>query len=137
MKGVKKMRWLKFRVWYKRFPQPKEGEMRYFRQSEDDFPSSCNKYQTDKWMQFIGLQDSLGKDVYDGDVVLVTPHAGMDKNPYYGLVEWISPNFQIKAPKGKFPFSDGYIPVISSLGMLCGIEVVGNIHENKELLNKI
>jgi uncharacterized phage protein (TIGR01671 family) len=131
------MRWLKFRVWYKRYPQPIEGEMRFFGQSDDDFANSSRKYQSDDWMQFIGLQDSMGRDVYEGDVVLVTPHAGMDKSSYYGVVEWHSPCFQIKAQKDKFPFSNGYMPVVSSLGMFCGIEVVGNRFENPDLLEEV
>lgn len=131
------MKWLKFRVWYKRYPQPIEGELRYFNQSNESFPKACKMYQTDDWMQFIGLQDSCGKDVYEGDIVLVTPNAGMDKSSYYGVVEWVPPCFQIKAPKGRFPFGGGYIPVSHSMGLLCGIEVVGNVYENKNLLSEI
>ncbi|MEE8823473.1 MAG: YopX family protein [Lentilactobacillus sunkii] len=70
--------------------------------------------------QFTGLKDSNGDDIYENDLVLLDP----DDPPY-----------QVIFDKGKFELSNDYLGLVYDLSeehMDC--EIIGNIHENPELL---
>lgn len=83
-----------------------------------------NVYQDEKdyiWEQYTGLKDKNGKEIYEGDII---------KMP-----EWYTKsNTEIvhyyKA--GFYPFQEGCMDCLSPIGE--EVEVIGNIHENKELL---
>jgi uncharacterized phage protein (TIGR01671 family) len=66
-------------------------------------------------MQYTGLKDKKGNEIYDGDIVKgFLPNDFVKKR----IFQVIKPEF-------------GHYSVISSL---VEIEIIGNIHENKELL---
>jgi hypothetical protein len=145
-KGEKMSRELNFRAWDGKHISPVISLYLDADTDEEFVEVSCtcgcgNPFEYSKSevvvMQCTGLKDSNGKDVYEGDIVLVTPHAGMDKSSYYGVFEFVPGGFQLKAPKERFPFGGGYVPYLQSMGLLCGIEVVGNIYENPEFLKEI
>ena len=78
------------------------------------------------WMQFTGLLDRNGKEIYEGDVVSNGEEYGRRK------VKWAQED------AGWFPFSVCSDP---NIGWECGAiidadecEVIGNIYENPELL---
>lgn len=76
-------------------------------------------YDTETYplMQFTGLSDKNGREIYEGDVVMQTNHG----NPYPSAVVYEAPAFL---------FSDG-----SRLTTFIDeAEVIGNIHENPDLL---
>lgn len=74
-------------------------------------------------MQFTGLKDKNGKEIYDGDIVNCIDHpTGYDN--VVGSVYW----------------NVGKWSVTYSMVQLCDygsawVEVIGNIYENQELLN--
>lgn len=78
--------------------------------------------------QYTGLKDKNGKEIYEGDVVRIwadpKDYNGYKGHNYIGVVEW--DEFILG-----FISSDGH-----GLKDFEFIEIVGNIYENPELLNK-
>ena len=68
-------------------------------------------------MQFTGLQDINGKDIYEGDILCV-PHLENTRHQVRIVIEWDNDNAEYTKyyPKNAF-------------------EIIGNIYENPELLN--
>ena len=79
-------------------------------------------------MQFTGLQDIAGKDVFEGDVISYGYWNGDEAQGLcLHIVSWDSENSRFTSTVNDNPPLDyGSIDV-------CG-EVIGNIHENPELL---
>jgi len=109
------MREIKFRVW--------DGEQMVS-------PDYINRDGTARWkcnsipqfsddlMQFTGLQDANGVDIYEGD-----KYIWGSKKQEEGRIEFIGGSFRCYCERTKNAF-----PIES---MYATIEVVGNIHENK------
>jgi uncharacterized phage protein (TIGR01671 family) len=77
-------------------------------------------------MQFTGLLDKNGKDIYDGDII---KWGFTGEN--IGIIEWDNKNFEycITLNKRLFESPNGLKDFWSDR-----IEVIGNIYENPELL---
>lgn len=70
-------------------------------------------------MQFVGLTDKNGVEIFEGDII---EYRFEDKGAYS------------KAMKGEVTFRDGRFECPYSLGEIIIYKILGNIHENPELL---
>ena len=120
------MREIKFRCWDKLgkkmmmdIHECYDWEMMPFKTAEDD---------SSVLMQFTGLPDKNGVDVFEGDIVEIYSKVGKTKTIGEVVYESKVSAFMVDDTTFK-----QYLPLTQED---C-IEVVGNIYENKELLNEI
>lgn len=73
--------------------------------------------------QFTGLTDKNGKKIFEGDIVKVS-HGG---STYYAKIEWDDGSFWVANHDIQMP---SYISEVSKTYL----EIIGNIHDNPELL---
>ena len=128
------MREIKFRVWH-----PDEGNMYYFNcfkeitdwQADDFYRADNTDDACVDFMQFTGLHDKNGKGIYEGDIIFIKGETKLldikGKVEYSNiLAQFIITNtgsiVNEAEPLGDYEEED--------------IEVIGNIYDNKELLNE-
>ena len=118
------MRELKFRAWWKDEKRFLDGDEWYMTCSGAKYLHySVMPYKDDNFIieQSTGLIDKNGKEIYEGDVVRYAIRPSRTT-----VVEWWSGE-------------EEYYPCCTTSGFALpysedGYEVIGNIHENKELL---
>ncbi|WP_431805542.1 YopX family protein [Bacillus pumilus] len=128
------MREIKFRGWY----GSRLGMM------TPTFNGDINKIFAEKhgdYMQFTGLKDSKGNEIYEGDIILITYDKDYSEHPYYlGEVKFRCdtdyPAFDL------LPWVDCDMNALSWLKSKCdpsvkSYEVVGNIYENPKMVGRL
>lgn len=92
------------------------------------------KYPEFILMQYTGLKDKNGKEMYEGDILewsVTETHGGVVRQ--LDVVEWENGAFITRSPKyqdGESFYDDGNREQITTESI-----VIGNIYENPELLN--
>jgi len=128
---------IKFRVWdpdkqrmvYYRTPICKEGMGLFMLDSEwpHDWIDTLVAFMTrPKYlMQYTGLKDKNGKEIYEGDVVV-------NRCDEMWVVEYITRRLRHTLGHGEYadPVEMGYFPPMHTTE---GLEVIGNIYENPEI----
>lgn len=133
------MREVKFRAWCK------ESNKMFYSDFHVDFKGRIfwwdgdgyNRLRQDvELMQFTGLKDKNGKEIYEGDVVR---YRNMDNIPYRkGQIMILGGGTTANALETKINTTDGYIYPLSNEREfpITKSEIIGNIYENPELLTQ-
>ena len=117
---------LKFRAWW-----PNQKVMQY-RASFGLAEGVLNHSSEWTWMQFVGLSDKHGKEVYEGDIV----RGRLAENPgdmVYEVTEVVNIYEGLLAP---FYMRVNFEEDWWKDALVDGFEVIGNIYENPELAPK-
>lgn len=95
-------------------------------------PLDSDEYDNYEIMQFTGLLDKNGREIYEGDIVRIWFHEAPDGESFDdGVIRWHESSAAFKWFSGE-P-SDSFNYWLNQADGL-GREVVGNIYENPELL---
>lgn len=130
------MREIKFRAWDKGL-----SKFHYPELWDRSMPSNWKEWY--EITQFTGLHDKNGKEIYEGDIVVKDGYKWFDEGRpnYRGVVEWIYSQWQVVAyciNNEKRGISTGINEGLNDKGFEEGTlsewEVIGNVHENPELL---
>ena len=123
------MRDIKFRVWDNDLEIMSYSDTDIFITFSDD--GICIGYEIDDeiddydLMQYIGLKDKNGREIYEGDIVEY-------KNEYH-VIEWDDCKFMAK---GFYCSSQDTPDDFFSEFAYTNCKVIGNIYENSELLER-
>lgn len=136
------MRELKFRAWKKKHC-PEMINISYIDWNEQvagfKYRLSTTTYRDDReplsnliLMQYTGLKDKNGVEIYEGDVIGLEDRTARDSYVGDHVIVW-----KDTALRGKQICSSGsYIGIDYWTSGKNGYEVIGNIYENPELLDK-
>lgn len=105
----------------------------------------CSRWKDGDLMQFTGLKDKNGKEIYEGDILRVDKYNHVLKKQVNSEVFWMESHgmFQHTWDEGSH-FNDTkefwnneplYKVAFSMIDVSPKCEVIGNIYENPELLN--
>jgi uncharacterized phage protein (TIGR01671 family) len=131
---MEKKREIKFRAF---FSKPNgDGTMRYNISVGNKPIDDLDKFFEDTakdgciWMQYTGLLDKNGKEIYEGDLMTWEGVRRADGKPF--VIEFSTELYGEQYGGGEDYFSGFSFPSQTKYG-----EVVGNIYENPELLSKV
>ncbi len=115
------MRTIKFRAWDKK--------KKVMLNNEDTLNLLAYFVKNVEYMQFTGLKDKNGKEIYEGDIIsedFIMP-------PIY-MIEFIKGVFMFKRTdgNGSYPIYDNII----KKDKLLSVKILGNIYENPELMKR-
>ena len=135
------MRDIKFRLW-----NNIQDKMLPHNRIDFDFIFDGNEHNDFNLMQFTGLTDKNGKEIYEGDIVRIL-YTDWGSKPqgdtrtleqylidiaHIGKIEYHAPSFFVMI-KNRY---DEWSENTTNYGKYGYIEVIGNIYQNPELINQ-
>jgi uncharacterized phage protein (TIGR01671 family) len=119
---------IKFRAWLKTNKIMTEIDKIDFINNEVAFGFYEGSIDAVELMQYTGLKDKNGKEIYEGDIVKMY----FDKDE---ISNWLYASFSNETLKNGFFFETVEIPECYSKPFPDEFEVIGNIYEHKHLLD--
>lgn len=132
------MREIKFRAWDKNSKTFVTLELVHGEYNFMVSPPSF--YDLEPWQQFTGLKDKNGKEIYEEDILKLSRRVGhlgyLEKRRIYWnfLVKWSVDGFSLFSIRKNVERHFGLRPFVKQVEPR--LEVIGNIYENPELINK-
>lgn len=133
------MREPKYRIWIK-----DEGAMCYgLRATSSQHFTNSFRYRKHEvvLMQYTGLKDKNGKEIYEGDIIKIIKHTSHEDMVYIkesiGVVKFYYGSFIMEVFREKDRKHVNYIRQLTDIAefiKMDNVEVIGNIYENPELL---
>ena len=95
----------------------------------DDAGNNFRTLDCIELVEYTGLKDKNGKEIYEGDIVIAIDDGFEEEELYIAIVECDSPDggFNLRELDGE------YIEIFHNEGLL---KVIGDIYENPELLEE-
>jgi uncharacterized phage protein (TIGR01671 family) len=125
------MREIKFRAWDKKENKMQQVVQILYGHEASNYPLSVDFFRSVKsrlikdieLMQYTGLKDKNGKEIYEGDIVMIYDARESESFPMFSE--------KVIFEKGKF-MTEGEFDLYDTDNY--SYELIGNIFENKELL---
>jgi uncharacterized phage protein (TIGR01671 family) len=121
------MREIKFRAWEKNLKEIIPIDSVNFKNKIVNKDSAWRLFSEIELMQYTGLKDKNGKEIYEGDVVKGYWWEKGESHRHIGRVAYVMNAFKVRGVKQYLGFDDGLNP---------SYEIIGNIYENPELLEQ-
>lgn len=120
------MKEIKFRVWNKLVNKM------YSHKKLEEILVNLTK-SDNEIMQYTGLNDKNGNEIYEGDILKGTTKGNSDEILAITYVKWDRGQFDLFTEMT----SDSWEDALFNYMQFFDVEVMGNIYENPELLDKI
>lgn len=132
------MKEIKFRVWNKltnKMYSHKKLEEMLVNLTKNDFIAGIflPLNSDNEIMQYTGLNDKNGNEIYEGDILKGTTKGNSDEILAITYVKWDRGQFDLFTEMT----SDSWEDALFNYMQFFDVEVMGNIYENPELLDKI
>lgn len=128
---------IKFRAWDKKNRDFDDDCLRMTldgdRIEDDDYGNQRNKKRDVILLQYTGIKDMNGKEIYEGDIVKRHCACGNCDNCWTGEIFYRNCSLVFRDYNEEV---DTPIEMYAMNGDLAQLEVLGNIYENPELLEK-